>query len=336
VRKALLAFGILVTGFLFVILLVVKPDWQPRNLNEPVAFTVDRGATLSEISKNLKKKGLIKNTFLFETYGKLKKYDRKISEGKHIFETTGITSIYAELMNNGFADKQIAVTIPEGFTIEQIANELETKEIVSAKEFLSIAKTGEGLSSQLIKDIPIKKASKYRLEGYLFPDTYYFEKDSEPAIVMERMLKRLYDVIASFNGQPPLSVHEWVTLASIVEREAVLHDERAKIAGVFFNRLEENWKLQACATVLYAIGKPKERLLYEDLDIESPYNTYLNEGLPVGPIASPGKKALEAVLFPQEHEYFFYVIKGDGSGGHNFSKTYSDHQKYKEQGLREH
>jgi UPF0755 protein len=335
-KKTLIFLGTITLLFLITASIVYYDQWQPRELNEPVAFSIAHGQSLPEISLALKEKGLIESTFLFELYGKAKGYDRKISEGIHYFHTVGMEAVYKQLMSKGHTNERIEVTIPEGFNVEKIAKRLTESGVVSEEEFLAIAKTGEGLSEQLLSEIPEVEGSKYRLEGYFFPDTYYFQEDTNAEEVVERMVKQFFTVITNIGKKPDLALHEWVTLASIVEREAVLDEERAIIAGVFFNRLKENWKLQACATVLYALGKPKDRLLYEDLEIESPYNTYNLAGLPIGPIASPGLNSLLAVVKPQEHSYFYYVIKGDGSRGHNFSETYSQHQDYKREALKQH
>jgi UPF0755 protein len=324
--------------FLFLITsaIIYYHQWQPRALKEPVAFSIAHGQTLNDISFALKEKGIIDNRFLFELYGKAKGYDRKISEGIHYFHTVGMDEVYEQLMSKGYSNERIEITIPEGFNVEKIAKKLAEADLVNESEFLTIAKSGEGIRQDLLEDIPHINGSKYRLEGYFFPDTYFFQKENDAVEVVERMLEQFFAVINTIGDKPDLSLHEWVTLASIVEREAVLEEERAMIAGVFYNRLHEKWKLQACATVLYALGKPKERLLYEDLEIDSPYNTYILPGLPIGPIASPGLDSLKAVLQPKKHNYFYYVIKGDGSRGHNFSETYSQHQDYKEEALKQH
>jgi UPF0755 protein len=335
-KKALISFAIFTFIFIITSAYIYFDQWQPRILDEPVAFSISRGQSLSEISLSLKENGLIKSRSLFELYGKYKGYDRKISEGIHYFHRTGIDAIYTQIMSSGHSEERITITIPEGFTVEKIAQKLDEAGVVNRNDFLALAKTGDGLDENMLEKIPAVEGTKYRLEGYFFPDTYYFQPNMEAAAVSERMLEQFFSVINSFEDKPDFTLHEWVTLASIVEREAVLQEERAVIAGVFYNRIQEEWKLQACATVLYAIGKPKNRLLYEDLEIESPYNTYLSAGLPVGPIASPGKDSLLAVIHPKEHNFFYYVVKGDGSGGHNFSETYSQHQDYKAEALKQH
>ncbi|OZM56085.1 hypothetical protein CIB95_13330 [Lottiidibacillus patelloidae] len=335
-KKVVISLAIFTLIFLITLAFVYIDQWQPRVLDEPVAFSISHGQSLSEISLSLKENGLIKSRSLFEMYGKYKGYDRKISEGIHYLHSTGIETIYKQIMSSGQAKERITITIPEGFTVEKIAQKLGEAGVVNADEFLAIAKTGEGIDESLLKNIPTVEGTKYRLEGYYFPDTYYFQPNMDVITVSERMIEQFFSVINSFEVKPDLPIHEWVTLASIVEREAVLQEERGLIAGVFFNRLKEKWKLQACATVLYAIGKPKDRLLYKDLEIESPYNTYLSPGLPVGPIASPGKESLLAVVHPIDHNFFYYVVKGDGSGGHNFSETYSQHNDYKAEALKQH
>ncbi|HDR67528.1 MAG TPA: endolytic transglycosylase MltG, partial [Bacteroidaceae bacterium] len=125
-----------------------------------------------------------------------------------------------------------------------------------------------------------------------------------------------------------MSIHDIVTLASIVEREVVVDKERPIVAGVFYNRLKDDWNLQSCATVQFILGKQKDRLTFDDLEIKNPYNTYVNQGLPPGPIGNPGRKSLEAAVYPAEHDYYFFVTKKDNSGEHYFSRTFAEHQKY--------
>jgi len=184
-----------------------------------------------------------------------------------------------------------------------------------------------------LEAIPDK--TKYRLEGYLFPDTYEISDEATASELISIMLDGSAKVLeGDFQDkldEKGLSLHEALTLASIVEREARVDKERPLIAAVFHNRLDNEAMqlLQSCATVQYALGEVKPVLTYDDLEVDSPYNTYLNPGLPPGPIGSPGFRSIEATLYPAEVDYLYFVFKEDGTGTHYFSETLQEHNAYK-------
>lgn len=177
-------------------------------------------------------------------------------------------------------------------------------------------------------DIPVAS-----LEGYLFPDTYYFTYGQSEEEIIRQMVSRFVDVVypavEGKIGRWGLGLHEIVTLASIVEREVMADSERPLVASVYLNRLKINMPLQADPTVRYVMTEDRSRVLYRDLEIDSPYNTYRNNGLPPGPIASPGLASIMAVLEPAETDYLFFVAKGDGT--HQFSRTFSEHVRARQQ-----
>ncbi|WP_257351581.1 endolytic transglycosylase MltG [Pseudalkalibacillus decolorationis] len=303
-------------------------ELTPYSSDQVQTIKVDKGAGLTSVAEELEEMEIIKNKTFFMLYGKIIGSDNKIKPGKHVISgDLSYSEIYSELVRSP-VEKGQEVVIPEGFTVEQIATRLEKKGITSEKAFLKAVKTGEGISHPLIEKVKKHEGTQYKLEGFLFPDTYYLPKDSRPEKVIVKMLNRFQEVKDQFETPKELSLHEWVTLASIVEREAVVAKERPVIAGVFINRLEDQWKLQSCATVQYVLDKPKERLLFKDLKVKSPYNTYLNKGLPPGPISNPGKASLKAVVNAKQHNFYFFVVKGDGTGTHHFSKTFKEHQRY--------
>jgi UPF0755 protein len=224
------------------------------------------------------------------------------------------------------------VTFPEGYNIKQMAEELQIKGIIkNSEDFIREAREGK-YDYDFLKSIPEGRDNP--LEGYLFPDTYEFKKGATEHEIIDKMLgrfKEIYDskIVGNLNGR---TLDELIIMASIVEREAKVEAERPVIAAVFYNRLKENWKLESCATIQYALGYNKEKLLYEDLEINSPYNTYKNGGLPIGPIASPGEKSIMAALNPAEVDYMFFVLKAyNGDGSHNFARNYNEFLKYKNQ-----
>jgi UPF0755 protein len=210
-------------------------------------------------------------------------------------------------------------TVPEGLHIRQVAELLESLGIVPSEEFLNACSNRRLLEKY---GIPFSSA-----EGFLFPDTYVVAKGLDAVQIADVMIRRFFDVLAEipFTGYNQEELRRVVIIASLVEEEAKLDEERALIAAVFYNRLKGGKRLESCATVQYILQKPKERLLFSDLKAESPYNTYLHTGLPPGPIANPGRKSLVAALRPAAVEYLFFVVKMNGS--HHFSSTYEEHLK---------
>lgn len=301
-----------------------------------VKLTIEPGTGTSRIADMLETQGLIKNSLFFRTYLKWKSEGSRFQAG--VYEMNpGVTydEIIAKL-NSGDVVKaeMIRFTIPEGFTVTQMAEKLEEQGYADKKTFLDLAGQAQGLQNELLTEIPADDRLTYRLEGYLFPETYELKKGSTEAEIVQRMLdetKNRLEAIPNFQAKLEkrgLDLNELMTVASLVEREVVVDSERAKVAGVIYNRLSKGMKLEIDATVQYLLGKPKERLLNSDLRSEdSPYNTYLYEGLPPGPIAAPSLKSIEAALEPETTEYLFYVTKKDGSGEHLFAKTYQEHLK---------
>lgn len=215
------------------------------------------------------------------------------------------------------------ITIPEGFTLNQIGALLESEGIGTKQEFAVLTARNDGAFSSIVpKDSP-------SLEGYLFPDTYEIDGRQGQLDIVSKMLARFDEVVwqglfKTNRNAGGLSRHQIITLASLVEGEAKLPAERPIIAGVLLNRLRKNMKLECDATVQYALGERRTRLTYRHLEVSSPYNTYLISGLPPGPICSPGKASIEAALHPAATPFLFYVARPDGS--HIFSRTFSQHQ----------
>ena len=222
--------------------------------------------------------------------------------------------------------KTVKITIPEGYNNRQIGDLLTEKGFfTSRKEFLPHAENPALLTRF---QIPAKTT-----EGYLFPETYYIPVGYPKKAIISMMVKQFFKKTAKIKNFPenPRARHQKVILASIVEREAKLKEERAMIAGVFANRLSIGQPLESCATIQYLFEKPRKRIYYQDLEIESPYNTYKHKGMPPGPIASPGYEALNAAVNPEATEYKYFVVRGDGS--HVFSKTFREHNRAKNEYL---
>ncbi|CAI6078931.1 Endolytic murein transglycosylase [Paenibacillus sp. JJ-100] len=303
--------------------------------SKPVVFEITSGSGTSKIADQLQQEGLIRNSLVFKGYLKWKKQGSNFMAGKYAMNP-GVT--YDEIihkLSNGdvIPEEMVKFTIPEGYTVLQIADKLSAEGIVDKKEFLKLANDASSFDVDIIKTVPVDEELRYVLEGYLFPETYEMKKGSTTHEVMQRMLDEFQtrvnsipDLQAKLEVQK-LSLHELLTIASLVEREVVVDQERALVAGVIYNRLEQDMKLEIDATVQYLLDKPKARLLFKDLKVQSPYNTYLNKGLPPGPIASPSLASIEAALEPEASEYLFYVTKKDGTSEHLFAKTYKEHQR---------
>lgn len=288
-------------------------------------FDVEKGSTPVSIAHQLYKKGFIKSEKAFLMYARFVGKLDKMKAGQYLIDTSMNTP---EIINILVAGKVVTVTftIPEGYTLDQIAEVLIKKGFTTKEEFWQVVKTGD-FKYDFMKDLP---KGERRLEGFLFPDTYVVAKGMDAERVINVMLNRFKQVIDELpDNNTRLSLYELVTLASIVEGESLLDEDRPVIASVFYNRLKIDMKLDSCATIQYALGDRKKRLLNDDLKIDSKYNTYTNKGLPPGPIGSPGKASLEAVLEPAQTNYFYSVAKKDGSGKHVFARTHQEHVKNK-------
>lgn len=229
------------------------------------------------------------------------------------------------------AKKTVTVMFPEGYSIDMMAKRLEEQKVFTAKEFLAAVKAVDQYENSWIKEIPVKKGMKYQLEGYLYPDTYNIYKSSEPKELIQKMLDnfetKYNEVKEGYKGKR--SMQELITMASMIEREAKVEKERPKIAGVIENRLAKKMKLQIDPTVLYTTTDglyDAKKVYYKDLKTKSPYNTYVNQGLPLGPICNPAMSAVSAAMHPTKHEYLYYRTDNTEKGTHVFTKTFNEHK----------
>lgn len=302
---------------------------------EAVEFIIEKGANTSQIAGKLITEGLIDNETIFKLLSKINGYDGTYKSGTHIISKSLSYDEIMRVLSSEPATR--TVMIPEGKTFRQIVDILYDRKIIKDKSrFIKTANT-EVFDYGFLKDVPKRND---RLEGYLFPDTYEYDYnagDREIIIKMmdnfDRKFKQSYrDMIA--NLPSAMTLDKVVIMASIIEREARDPEDRYLIAGVLYNRLASKdatlRKLQVDAAIQYIIlkntGAYKDRVLYADLEIDDPYNTYLYEGLPPGPICCPGEASIKAALKPDETPYFYYVAKGDEAGSHAFAKTFKEHQ----------
>ena len=309
--------------------------WYCKSLLAPVAkgdqpvvmVEVPNNSTSSTVANMLEDKGLIKSALAFRGYSRYMGLDSKIQVGEYPLNASMSTPEILQVLIQG---NQIyfSFTVPEGYTVEQIAALLAERGHVREERFLQLANQGDYPYPFLKKHPDIR----YILEGYLFPDTYQITRHDNEETIIEMMLERFMQEIENIGFAQKaetlgLTVHEAVSIAAMIEREAVVPQERTVISGVIHNRIKIGMPLQIDATVLYALGEHKEVVLYKDLEVKSPYNTYYVSGLPVGPIASPGAAALRAAVEPQNNHYLYYVAKPDGS--HAFSRTLAEHNRNK-------
>ncbi len=283
---------------------------------------------IDEISRRLADEGIIRYPRLFKLYARLTENTDNLAAGEYSLSSSmDYRSILREMREVVSSKKTVTVTIPEGMEQKEIFRLLETSGVCEEWRLRAFARYYDFGYSFL-------EGAAYtetRLEGYLFPDTYIFYENDDPQRVLTRMLynyrvKWDVDMRARLENIN-MSMRDVVIIASMIEKEAKFDDERTMISSVIHNRLQNSAypHLQIDATVLYAIGEHKEELTQEDLDFDSPYNTYVCVGLPAGPICNPGRAAIYAALYPDETDYYYYVARGDGY--HLFASTYSEHQE---------
>jgi len=305
------------TLFVLLLLFTFCAEQLPPDYTGPKREVVIKPKmSVTDIGNTLKEKGIINSVLLFRVIAWFYNYDHRIKPGRYRFVPNSDPQLVLKMLTREIP-AFLFVTIPEGATKEQIALILDENGICQQDSFFA-AGSDTGLLRSL--DIPFASA-----EGYLFPETYEFQTASDPKTIICRLVRQFHSTYETVKGKSrtTLTEPEVVILASIVEKEAQLPEEFPVIAGVFLNRLRRHIPLQSCATVQYILPEHKERLSLDDLKTPSPYNTYLHPGLPPAPICNPGRTALRAVLFPAQHDYLFFVAKGDGS--HIFSKTPQEH-----------
>jgi len=290
-------------------------------------FDIRRGESASSVGSRLESAGIIKNRYFWNLLCRLEDAHIKTGTFKIDMPKTQIAILHEFIAGSTILNK---ITIPEGMSLTKTARILEEADICSKEDFLSAVRDPE-----IIKHYGIPANSvETTMEGYLFPDTYFFPK-FYPANIIVRIMadnffKKLEAINPALRGLSQKELNDKVILASIVEREYRIPDEAPVMAGVFYNRLRINMALQSCATVEYIIteiqGKPHPSVLrHSDIEIRSPYNTYIRTGLPPGPISSPGTIALRSVMSPANTDFLYFRLTDAASGKHYFSKTIDEH-----------
>ncbi len=286
----------------------------------PAEVVVETGTTVRDLGRRLDDRGVIRSALLFELWLRARGDAGRIQAGTYRLPRDRSLPAVVEMLVEG-ETVLVEVTIPEGLRLEQVAGIVKRSLGADSADFVAA-----GTDSILAESLGV---SAPNLEGYLFPETYRVDPSTsarEMVRIMADQFREVFDGAWRARAESlGFTVDQVVTLASIVEEEARVPDERPTIAGVFWNRLRKGMRLEADPTVQYALGGHRERVLYRDLEVDSPYNTYRNIGLPPGPIASPGRSALEATLYPDSVPYLYFVAVGDG-GRHAFSETLAEHE----------
>lgn len=289
-----------------------------ENGRKYVQATVPAGSSFASAADSLERAGVVSQAWLFRVYAKMRGRDRDLKPGRYFF-ACGDTDWSSVLARLSAGPGERTVTIPEGFAISDIVP-LLAKALGVPEDSVRVAASDSVIRREL--DVPTPT-----LEGYLFPDTYRFAPGSPARDAIGQLVRRFRQEWNPAWDQRlqrlALSRHDILTLASIIEKEARLPEERPVISAVYHNRLRDQMPLQADPTVQYALGQHVNRVRYKDLEVESPYNTYKRRGLPPGPIASPGRASIEAALFPADVPYKFFVAHPDGH--HEFRTTFREH-----------
>lgn len=320
-KGALILIFLLPFALVDVIRYFAVPDHQ--NIDKRIEVLIPAGATVSQIADTLVNHGLIEDQRLFIFWAKSLGKETRLKAGLYQVPE-GLT--YPQLVSylTTGRQKEIFVTLIEGWNNKQIAEALSEKFSIDPDKFMALCS-----DSAFIRSLGIEQGN---LRGYLLPDTYAFVWGIDEASIIKYLVGKTLELFESDSARAAMAeygmdVHKILTLASIIEGEVIFDRERGLVASVYYNRLEKGMRLQACPTVQFLLpGKPR-RLLLKDLKIQSPYNTYIHYGLPPGPINNPGKKSILATLFPEKTNYLYFVAKGDGS--HVFSRSAAAHARAK-------
>lgn len=303
--------------------------WLQRQVNPPgspgaeVTVEIPEGSSTTRIGQILQQEGVITNAGVFRYYARFKG-EGGFQAGRYTFRRNMSFGQAIDVLDRGPEVAFDRVTVPEGFTLDQIVERVGEVPRFDGAAFAAAVESGEVRSQY-------QPAEVTTLEGLLLPETYFVDETEDERALLQRMVSSLdaaaadlgYDRSQELVGLTP---YETIIVASLIERETKVPEERAKVSRVIHNRLARGMRLQIDATVLYALGEHKTRVLFKDLEVQSPYNTYQVEGLPPTPIAVPGKAALEAALNPAEGEWLYYVVIDD-DGSHAFADTAEGHQR---------
>lgn len=301
-----------------VVLLVYVQISVPQELSTPVQIQIQPGTGLSKVANDLQNAGVVRSALVVKLLARWKQQGGQIQAGNYRFIDPATPGEVLDRLIRGDVEK-VSLTIPEGFTLRQIITRVAEKGFGQREKLSDLAHDVD-----FIQSLGIEAAS---LEGYLFPETYLFAPGIDEKALLKMMVEQFRNHADSKLKKAAeklgLTLHQWVTLASIIEKETGIVAEMPVISSVFHNRLKRNIPLQTDPTVIYGIKNFDGNITRKHLATPTPYNTYLIRGLPPGPISNPGLAALEAAVRPAETKYLYFVARGDG--GHQFSKTLKEH-----------
>lgn len=323
-RALIILLLIVVIGIVSIFISTIR---KPLKISQSEVVNVEEGDSFYSIINRLSNEKKIKSPFIIKIYAKLTGLDLEVVPGSHTLDETMSLNDVAKILKDTNNANTITVTIPEGFNVEDIAARVEENGICTKDEFLSAVK-----SYPLPAYVSDNADKRYNLEGFLFPDTYNFEIGVKPEYIIETMIKRFEEVWAEVTKGMDIKqeeIEKVINVASIIEKEARVDEDRPLIASVIYNRLKQGMPLQIDATVIYAHGYYIENVRNRHLAIESKYNTYLHKGLPVGPICNPGEPSIKAALHLADTNYLFYLLASDDE--HYFTDNYDDFLKKKEE-----
>lgn len=291
--------------------------------------TIKRGSTTSSIAKVLTNLEIIHNESIFKKVVKDSGYDGKLKAGDYEFSKSyPLKKIVEKLYNGDTYVETVKFTIQEGLELDEIIQKLIDEKVITDKDDFMNTLKEEVSKYEIIKDLDLVS-----YEGFLFPDTYIVKKGASNKMIVDIMLNRFTKVfdeeLINYIEENNLDLYKILTLASIIEREVMIDEEREIASSVFYNRLDINMKLQSCATVQYVIDERKTNLSNKDISIENEYNTYKYKGLPPGPICSPGEASIRAAVYPADTDYLYFVRSYKDDNSHIFSTNLKDHNKAK-------
>ena len=321
---------------IFVIMIIIITIWQcfkivdtPLKIKDEEIIEVAEGDSFYGVLNKLSEEDKIKNEFLVKLYLKIRGIKPEVLAGTYKLDKSMTLDEIITLLSNDSTIGKIYITIPEGYTIDDIATELEENNICSSEDFINSVKNYD--LPAYVSNNPNKR---YNLEGFLFPDTYSFNENENADFVVKTMINRFEEVWQELVQSLNLSIaddeiEKIVNVASIIEKEAVVDSERSLISSVIYNRIAIEMPLQIDATVIYSYGYHIEKIYEKHLEIDSPYNTYMYYGLPIGPISNPGRASLMAALKPEKTDYLYYLLESEYT--HYFTDNYDDFLRRKEE-----
>lgn len=321
---------------IFAIMIIIITIWQcfkivdtPLKIKDEEIIEVAEGDSFYGVLNKLSEEDKIKNEFLVKLYLKIRGIKPEVLAGTYKLDKSMTLDEIITLLSNDSTIGKIYITIPEGYTIDDIATELEENNICSSEDFINSVKNYD--LPAYVSNNPNKR---YNLEGFLFPDTYSFNENENADFVVKTMINRFEEVWQELVQSLNLSIaddeiEKIVNVASIIEKEAVVDSERSLISSVIYNRIAIEMPLQIDATVIYSYGYHIEKMYEKHLEIDSPYNTYMYYGLPIGPISNPGRASLMAALKPEKTDYLYYLLESEYT--HYFTDNYDDFLRRKEE-----